>query len=192
MSGVDAMRGKSGFTLVEMMVVIEVAGVLTAIAIPTYIAWLPRHRANGAARQLFTDLQYARMRAISENNDYVITFDTSNNSYRVYDDGDNDFASAGVESAELIKTVNIGDEFIGISFGYVAGNDPEGSAISGSVTFTGTPPRVIFRSTGLADQNGEVYVKPATDSTRKDRQRIVAVKMTGRIRLYKHNGSSWE
>ena len=186
------LRKNSGFSVVELMIVSGVICTMSMIAVPNYMEYLPKTRASGTARQIFTDMQTAKMRAISDNNDYVVTFDTSNNRYSVYDDGDNDFATAGVESSELVKTVTIGDEFIGISFGYVAGNDPEGSAISGSVTFTGTPPRVIFRSTGLADQNGEVYVKPATDSTRKDRQRIVAVKMTGRIRLYKHNGSSWE
>lgn len=179
MSGVDAMRGKSGFTLVEMMVVIAVAGVLTAIAIPTYIAWLPRHRANGAARQLFTDLQYARMRAISENNDYKVEFDTGNNLYKVYDD------------TVLVKTINIG-EHSGIAYGYSSSTNWNGDTISSSVTFTGTPPSVTFQPTGRANKNGSIYLKPTEDSTRKDRQRAISVISTGRVRMYKNNSTTWE
>jgi len=180
MSGVDAMRGKSGFTLVEMMVVIAVLGILTAIAIPTYITWLPRLRVSSAARQLFTDLQYARMRAISENNDYKVEFDTGNNLYKVYDD------------AVLVKTINIGDQHTGIAFGYTSTTNWNGDAISDSVTFTGTPPSVTFKPTGRANKNGSIYLKPTEDSTRKDRQRAISVILTGRVRMYKNNGTTWE
>ena len=180
------MRDKSGFTLVEMMVVIAVLGVLTAIAIPNYIAWLPKFRANSAARQLFTDLQYARMRAISENNYYVIAFDTGANSYSIYDDDESDFIDVGVESGELVKTVNINDQHPGIEFGRIGGSD---------VTFSGTPKRVIFAPTGRTKSaNGTAYFIPTRDlsDNRTDRQRKITVISTGRIQLYKHNGSTWE
>ena len=189
---VKTMHRDSGFTMVELLIVIAILGVLLAIAVPNYMDYLPKHRASGATRQLFTEMQSSKMKAISENNDYVITFDTSNNSYSIYDDGDNNFATMGAETGELIKTVNISDAFSGISFGYVSGNDPDGSGISSSVTFTGTPPSVIFRPTGVANKTGEVYIKPTSDIAPKERQRAVTVKLTGRIRMYRHTGSSWE
>jgi prepilin-type N-terminal cleavage/methylation domain-containing protein len=173
------MRGKSGFTIVELMIVIAIMGVLTAIAIPTYITWLPKHRANAAARQLFADLQNARMRAISENNDYKVEFITGSNLYKVYDD------------AVLVKTINIGNHS-GIGFGYSSATNWNGDGISGSVTFTGTPASVTFQPTGRANKNGSIYFKPTEDATRTDRQRAVTVLLTGRIRMYKNNGTGWD
>ena len=75
------MKQAKGFTIIEVMIVIAVLGILATVAIPNYMDWLPKSRVNGAARELFTEMQLAKMKAISENNNYVITFDTANNSY---------------------------------------------------------------------------------------------------------------
>ena len=188
------MKQATGFTVAEILITVGILGILSTIAIPTYNAWLPKSRVNGAARELFAEFQLAKMRAISENNDYVITFDTGNNTYSIYDDDDNDFATAGVESAELVKTIDIVNRHSDIGYGYVAGNSPSCSPITKAVTFTGTPPRITFSPTGLANKNGSVYFMPTADSSnsRKDRQRVITVLRTGRVRLYKHTGSTWD
>ena len=135
---------KKGFTLLELIFCIAILGILMAIGIPGYMDYLPRYRANGAIRRLFTELQYAKMKAIADNNDYVVTFDTASNRYNIYNDADND----GAELAELVKTVDIDEGFPGISFGYVAGNNWNGDDIDDSITFSGTPPKVTFSPTG--------------------------------------------
>ena len=48
------MRKNSGFTLIELMVVIALIVVLSAIAIPNYIAWLPKYRLNSAVDDVLT------------------------------------------------------------------------------------------------------------------------------------------
>jgi prepilin-type N-terminal cleavage/methylation domain-containing protein len=188
------MKEARGFTVPELVVAAGILGMLSTVAIPNYYAWLPKSRVNGAARELFAEFQLAKMRAISENNNYVMTFDTGNNRYSIYDDNDNDFATAGVESGELVKTVDIDTKHAGIEYGYIPGNSPSGSVITKAVTFSGTPPRVTFNPTGLANKNGSVYLVPKADSSnsRKDRQRVITVLQTGRVRLYRHTGSSWD
>ena len=68
---------RAGFTVAELMVTIGVMGILTAIALPRFLATLPGLRLSDAARQVATDLQQLRMKAIAQNIPYQITFATS-------------------------------------------------------------------------------------------------------------------
>jgi|SRR5712692_10050057 len=67
-----------GFTLIEILVTIGVAGILMGIAIPRFYALLPGIRVASAARQVATDLQLARMRAISQRTVKTVTFTPPN------------------------------------------------------------------------------------------------------------------
>jgi prepilin-type N-terminal cleavage/methylation domain-containing protein len=181
---------QKGFTTVELAIAMAVAGILAAIAIPNYHTWLSRSRVNGAALELLTDLQGARMRAVTERAWYVVTFNTDADSYSVYRDANN---NEDWDPEELVKTVNIGERYKGIGFGYIEGNNPSGNPINSEVTFPGTPRRAKFRPSGLAN-GGSVYLIPMGDIpvNRKDRQRDVTVALTGRVRIYRHTQTGWE
>ena len=70
-----------GFSLVEMLVVIALMGVLLVIAIPNIVQFSSGFKLGGAAREVATDLQYARLLAVKENRDIRVDFST--NSYQV-------------------------------------------------------------------------------------------------------------
>jgi type IV fimbrial biogenesis protein FimT len=70
-------HNNSGFTLMELMAAIGVASILMAIAIPSFLSTLPGLRLTDAARQIATDLQQIRMKAIAQNIPYQISFSTS-------------------------------------------------------------------------------------------------------------------
>lgn len=82
----------SGFTVLELLVSLSIAGVLTAIAVPGFLSWLPTLRLSSAARQLTTDLQVARMRAITQNSSNTVSFNATDGTYSF---------SLGVESRNL-------------------------------------------------------------------------------------------
>ncbi len=65
---------KSGFTVLELIVAIGIAMVVLGIAVPSFMTWLPTLRLSSGARQVATDLQVARMKAISQNTRYKMTF----------------------------------------------------------------------------------------------------------------------
>ena len=84
------MQKNSGFTLYELLAVIGIMAVLSAITIPNFIGWLPKYRLASAARNLLSAMQYARLMAVKENINILVNFDPGNNNYRIFADYDSD------------------------------------------------------------------------------------------------------
>ena len=81
---------KKGFTLIELITTLSILGIMSAIAIPSYFSWLPRHRLQTSVRKIYDDLNMAKSRAVKGNTDIGIEFNISNNTYKVFVDTDND------------------------------------------------------------------------------------------------------
>ena len=81
------MRKDTGFTLLELMVVIGIIGILSAIAIPSYIQWLPKHRVGSAARAVMSAVEFARINAIKTNANVTLNLDIVNDRLTVVDAG---------------------------------------------------------------------------------------------------------
>jgi prepilin-type N-terminal cleavage/methylation domain-containing protein len=77
------MSKKSGFTLMELVVVIAIISALAAIAVPAYIDWLPRYRAKKAAMELSGLLHTVKLKAIKENRTLGVFFDSGSDRYFV-------------------------------------------------------------------------------------------------------------
>jgi type IV fimbrial biogenesis protein FimT len=102
---------RKGWTLIEMLTIIAVIGIIAAIGIPNFSNWIHSFRLKNAASDMMSNLHKARMRAISQNSNCVVSFDlTGSGSYLLFmDDGaGGGTAKNGLRdgSEELIKSVS--------------------------------------------------------------------------------------
>ena len=64
----------SGFTVIELIIVIAVIGIVSAFALINIFAILPGYRADQAMNQVFSQLRAARELAISQRREVQVQF----------------------------------------------------------------------------------------------------------------------
>jgi type IV fimbrial biogenesis protein FimT len=84
-----------GFTFIEILVALGIIAILAAIAIPNWSTLLPNYALNSAARQVQSELQKAKSRAVSENAKYQLVFSTTDYSYSIQRDTGSGWQSTG-------------------------------------------------------------------------------------------------
>ncbi len=160
----DAVKDHRGFSLLGLVVVLSIAGILAGLAFLNFPRILAAFYLSSAVRQVATDLQLVRMKAIAQNRRFRVTF--NNNSYTVErDDGNGGWDPHVLDSH---GTVADGAQPIFL---------PQGVFI-GSVTSGGD---VIFEPRGHvgAGENTVVTLRhPALSTTRQ-----VSVSLAGQVRI---------
>ena len=72
-------RPSSGFTLFELLVVILIISLVSALVMPRMAASLPGVQLKSTARAVAASLRYARSRAVYESTPYIAIFDNTQN-----------------------------------------------------------------------------------------------------------------
>ena len=124
-----------GFTLIEMMVVIAVIAVLSAIAVPSFMEYARNQRLNGAARQVYTDLMNARQQAVTENKKIIVQF-VNNHQYQFV--RDNDASETVTTWDETLVLRDIQPEYSDVTFsaGFNPAFRPNGTGKNPVITLT--------------------------------------------------------
>jgi prepilin-type N-terminal cleavage/methylation domain-containing protein len=107
---------RRGFSLGEILIAAGIFSILAAIAVPQFIAFQPKIRLNGATRQIFSELMWARSKAVMENKAYLVTFPTTSTMV-IFDDVN---TNGTLDSGEAIKTVNLQTEYAGVTLASTA------------------------------------------------------------------------
>lgn len=168
------MRKNSGFTIIEMLVVIGIIVTVLAITVPAYLTYIPIYRLNSAVEELQGSMQIARVKAIKEAASVCVSVNTGTETCTVFLDNGagggtaNNKAQDGTEATIKILTM------------------PKGVDIY-NVTFSGNVAQ--FNSRGLPTNTGSIRLRNALQG----RYRAVFVSIAGMpaIRTSKDNGATW-
>jgi prepilin-type N-terminal cleavage/methylation domain-containing protein len=146
----------NGFTILELMVVIAILGILTAMIVPNIVTWRNNSMVSGSVRVLMHDLNAAKARAITEGATAAVLF--SGNRYVAFIDNG---ASSNNFIREADELVVIDRPLLGVSIQ--------------NTSFTND--RLSFNSRGICSENGDVFLGMSGI------QKRVAVSRVGRITI---------
>ncbi len=73
----------TGFTLLEILIIISIIGIIVLIGIPSFRVFQPGLQLSGAVQNLVADLRYAQQLTISEQITHGIRFSLDENKYYV-------------------------------------------------------------------------------------------------------------
>lgn len=179
---------RSGFTIVELLVVTMVVAVLIGIAMPHVD--VARHRVENAVRETASTLAAARYRAAVLQHDVIVSFDAAARRITVHEDQNNDGA---IQPNEPVRSIELPE---GIIFG--RGSAPVGTPGSVVIGFRSGSyglPHVTFHRNGSASESEGLYLTStasASNSKFAHHTRALTVeRATGRVTTFRYESGGW-
>ncbi len=183
------LRSKRGVSIAELMTVVVIVGLTTAIVAPKLD--LPHYAIEADMRAIGTTLMVAQRDAVAAQHDVIVSFDSAGRELRIHWDKDND---GTVDVGERVRTVGLGD---GVVFGRPSAVTARsfGAAAINFGTHNGLP-AVTFHRAGSASESGGLYLTSIratrAGSTRTDDTRAIEFeRATGRAEWFRYRGT-WQ
>jgi prepilin-type N-terminal cleavage/methylation domain-containing protein len=167
--------GSPGFSLIELMVILALAAILSAIAIPTLSSAMRDMQLASDARSISSALNVARVKATTLMTPYRIQFDLDENKWSLqkYDSSANSFV------VELdVNRLSTGIVSSGISFGKNEGTGEVSGYPSSSSSY------ITFNTRGIpVDDSGQPTADNIVYLSKPDSDFAVTVSLTGRVEI---------
>ncbi|NOY65407.1 MAG: hypothetical protein GXO97_08450 [Nitrospirae bacterium] len=160
------LKNNKGFTLTELLIIIAIMVALLSLAGYAYNAYMVRYNIEKEIKEIYADLMTARMRALQQNQQYLIQFGTS--SYTTYIDNDEDG-----------QLDNPGDTLVG---------DLSKSGLSYNLAWN-FGSIITFDSKGLSNVNGSVWISLPNNKPNDSEYDCINISRT-RIKMGKRNGAN--
>jgi prepilin-type N-terminal cleavage/methylation domain-containing protein len=191
-TAVDRRRGQAGFSLIEIMIVTSVMAIVTGIAVVTISTSRSGLKGDGAMRTVFSTMNAARERAITQRRNMRLTF-TSNSIQIVREEVPGPtlttLSSVPFEGGVTLQLVSgLGDtpEAFGSATG--SGLNLAGVAFATATEVKFAPDGTLVDQNGIA-LNGTVFLGLANEKL--SGRAVTIFGSTGRVRAYRWDGAAW-
>ena len=182
------MPGKSGFTMIETLLVLVIIGVVAAIGLPRLDVY--KYRSDATAVMIRSLMMQAQREAIVGQHDLIVSIDTLKHRMVLGFDKNND---GTIATSERIRTQALPDQGR-----FITPTSPLGTpGLSGfgpiraeKISSLSGLPSVIFRRDGSVNTTLELYTTSARNKT-KDWRVTTVVQATGRTEYQRWNGTTW-
>jgi len=178
-------RRRDGYTLVELLMVVAVIGIVTAMAVPRLNTG--GMRADAAVRDVRGAIQVAHRTAVMRQFDVIVSVDAANDALRVVEDRNN---NASIDAGERVRWVHLeaGNTFETPPAGVAAAGGALSAMRLSQPRTIGGLPSVIFRRHGAASSDAEIFIR-GPGQTDTDFRAVTVVQATGRAEWYRRDGS---
>jgi prepilin-type N-terminal cleavage/methylation domain-containing protein len=187
------MRNYRAFTLIEMVIVVALIAVITAMALPqvNYTAF----RVDSGTRAVRAALQRAENYAVSSQHNQLVAIDVPNGELYIVDDVNNNLSAdpgehitgAPLQDGVIFATPPTSTTWTGAAMATA----PINAASLITVTINGNSlPAFVFRSDGATSSGVQLYLTSLRRQV-NDWRGINVTQATGRVDWYKDQAGTW-
>ena len=196
------LKNVCGFSFLELLSVLLIMGIMAGIAIPGFSVLFPNYKLSVAAKDLYSDIQLAKLTAVKQNATSAIFFDTSTTPGKYFicsnpganENWDGPAVMGGDDTC--IKTVELSKYGSGVDYG--AGNATNDIPGGGSpppadgITYSSPNGVALFSPAGTVINPGASGSYAYLSNVKGSTYGVGTPSIAGAVILKKWNGNAWE